>query len=249
MKLSSLDKSLQVLELLSKNPQGVSLSELSTHLGFPQSSIHHILSTFLPYDYVSQNPETKKYSLGFKFLTIGKVILDNIDVRKIAYRHLRFLNGECGEAVHLAILRNGKAIYIEKIEKPGGLTLATYIGFSPEAHATATGKVLLSELSIDKIMEIYKGKTLNAYTKRTITNLDKLMDELKKIRKQEYAIDLGEHTDGVRCLSAPIRLGGQIIAALSITGSTYTMTMERINNILKDLVMKTAQKISSEMRL
>jgi len=60
MKLSSLDKSLQVIEQLSRNPQGSSLSELTQNLGYPKSTIHHMLSTFLPYDYVTQDPETKK---------------------------------------------------------------------------------------------------------------------------------------------------------------------------------------------
>ena len=100
MKLSSLSKSLQILDLLSKKPKGLSLSDLTVELDFPKSTIHHILSTFLPYEYVAQDPETKKYSLGFKFLSIGKVILDNIDVRKIANPHLRRLHEECGKAVH-----------------------------------------------------------------------------------------------------------------------------------------------------
>jgi len=60
MKLSSLDKSLQVIEQLSRNPQGLSLSALTQNLGYPKSTIHHMLSTFLPYDYVTQDPETKK---------------------------------------------------------------------------------------------------------------------------------------------------------------------------------------------
>jgi len=68
MKLTSLDKSLQVIDLLSRHPEGLSLFELSTMLDFPKSTIHHILHTLLPYNYVSRDPETRKYSLGFKFL-------------------------------------------------------------------------------------------------------------------------------------------------------------------------------------
>lgn len=249
MKLSSLNKSLEVLDLLSENPKGLNLSELSAKLGYPQSTIHHILSTFLPYDYVAQDPDSKKYSLGFKFLAVSKTILDNLDVRKAAYNHLRFVSEESGEAAHLAILRNGKAVYIDKVEKPDGLTLVTHIGFSPNPHATAVGKVLLSELPIPEIMKIYRKGRLTAYTKKTITNLDKLIMELEKIKKQGWAIDTGEYTVGVNCVAAPIRVGGRIVAAISITGSTFSMTMERINNKLKDLVIKTAEKISSEIRL
>jgi IclR family KDG regulon transcriptional repressor len=248
MKLNSLDKSLQIVELLSKYPSGLSLSELTTKSRFPKSTIHHMLSTFLPYEYIAQDPETRKYSLGFKFLSIGKSILDNIDIRKIAHKHLLQLQEECTETVHLAILRNGKVVYIDKIDKPGGLSLATYVGFYTDPHAAAGGKVLLSELPMNKIMEIYQETSLKKYGKNTITRLDKLLNELKKIKKDGYAIDDEEYYEGVRCVAAPIRAGGQVVASVSITGSIFTMTMERINSKLKKLVMRTAEMISSEMR-
>lgn len=247
MKLLSLDKSLRVLELLGKNQKGLSLSELEEKLGFPKSTIHHILSTFLPYDYVAQDPETKKYCLGFKFLSVGKIILDNLDLRKIANPHLRLLHDACGEAVHLAILRNGKVVYIDKIDSPGKLSLATYIGFSTEPHAAAGGKILLSDLPLHSLMRIYKYNSLKAYGKNTITSLDKLLNKLKKIKKQGYAIDDEEYYEGVRCVAAPIRAGGRIVAAVSITGSKLSMTMERINSELRSLVINTAEKISAEM--
>lgn len=255
MKLTTLDKSLQIIDLLSKNPQGLSLLEMSNMIGFPRSTIHHMLSTFLPYDYVSQDTETKKYSLGFKFLSVGRVILDNLDIREIARKYLfelhdecRERHGECEVAIHLAILRNGKVIYVDKIDTQGGLSLATYIGYRTDPHAAAGGKVLLSELSRKEILNIYRGTPLKPYGKNTITDMDKLFNELEKIRKQGYAIDNEEYYKGVRCVAAPIKAGGKIVAALSVTGSIFTMTMERIRNELKQLVMAKAQKISSELQ-
>jgi IclR family transcriptional regulator, KDG regulon repressor len=248
MKLNSIDKSLQIVELLSKYPSGLRLSELATKSGFPKSTIHHILSTFLPYEYIAKDSEAKKYSLGFRFLSISKSILDNMDIRKIAHNHLFQLHEECTETVHLAILRNGKVVYIDKIDKPRGLSLTTYVGFYTEPHAAAGGKVLLSELPMNKIREIYQRTSLKKYGKNTITRLDKLVNELKKIRKDGYAIDDEEYYEGVRCVAAPIRAGGQVVASVSITGSIFTMTMERINSRLRKLVMKTAEMISSEMR-
>ena len=248
MKLTSLDKSLKLIDTLSKNPQGLSLSHLSEILSYPKSTTHHILSTLLPYDYVSQNQETKKYSLGFKFLSIGKVILDSLDVRKTAYEHLRGLQEKCKEAVHLAILRNGKVIYIDKIDKQGGLSLATYIGFRTDPHAAAGGKVLLSELSRKEIIDIYRQRPLKTYGKNTINSIPRLFEELEKIKKQGYAIDDEEYYEGIRCIAAPIRAGWKIIAAVSITGSIFTMTLERIHNELKTMVMETAERISNELQ-
>jgi DNA-binding IclR family transcriptional regulator len=247
MKISSIEKSLRVIELLSKSPRGLSLLEMSGILCIPPSTAHHILHTFAPYDYIVQDPETKKYSLGFKFLQIGKRITDNIDIRKIASKYLFELHEKCGETVHLAILRNNQVIYIDKFDKPGGLSLATYIGFSTDPHAAAGGKVLLSELPAKEIKNIFRGRSLKKYGKRTITSVSQLMDELERVRKQGYAIDDEEYYEGVRCVAAPIKSGGKIVAAISITGSIFTLTMDRIDNELKDLLMKQAEKISSKM--
>ena len=58
-------------------------------------------------DYVDQDPETKRYILGFKFLSVGSKILNNLDIRGAAYNHLRSLHQKINETVNLTILRNG----------------------------------------------------------------------------------------------------------------------------------------------
>jgi DNA-binding IclR family transcriptional regulator len=248
MILSSLDKSLQVIEQLIKHPQGLSLAELTQILSYPKSTIHHMLSTFAPHDYVSQDPETRKYRLGFKFLSVSRVILDNMDIRKIAHKHLRDLHQKCSEAVHLYILRNGYLVCLDKIQDPGGgLSLATYVGFRTDPHAAASGKVLLSELSREAVEHIYKDRPLRVYGKNGITTINQLFDELENVRKQGYALDNEEYYEGARCVAAPVKAGGRIQAAISVTGSIFTMTMDRINRELVGFVTATAKAISSDM--
>jgi IclR family transcriptional regulator, KDG regulon repressor len=248
LKISSLDKALQIIEVLSKNPQGLSLLELNQKLGFPKSTIHHILSTFIPYDYVSQDPAGKKYALGFRFLGIGRTIIDNMDIRKTAHDSLRKLHRDCHEAVHLSIMRNGLVTYVDMVQKEGGLSLATYIGFTTDPHAAAGGKVLLSELSDKELRKIYKDRPLKPYGKNTITSLSRLLKEIKNIRLQGYAIDDEEYYEGVRCVAAPIRAGGKTVAALSITGSIFTITLDRLQKELIPLVKNSAAEISAKLR-
>ena len=217
-------------------------------LNLHPSSVHHMLNTLLPRNYIAQCPETKKYSLGFRFLEISKGILENMDIRSIARKYLEELHKESREAVHLAVLKNKKVLYIDKINNPSGLSLSTYIGFVTDPHATAGGKVLLVGLSTKEVREIYENGPPKEFGKSTITNLEKLLEELDKIRKQGYAIDDEEYSEGVRCVAAPIRAGGRIEASLSITGSIFAITVDRIEQELKGLVMAKARKISSEMQ-
>jgi DNA-binding IclR family transcriptional regulator len=216
-------------------------------MGLPRSSVHHILSTFLPRDYVAQDPETKKYSLGFRFLSISSTILNNLDIRRTAFGHIRRLHQECNETVNLYVLRDRRITLIDKIQKVGGLSLDTYVGFSTEPHSAASGKVLLAGLSRHEIQRLYGGEALGPYGPRTIRKVDQLFHELDKVRELGYAIDNEEHYEGVRCVAAPIRAGSRVVAAISITGSVFAMPLERITGELVRLVTAAAERISSEM--
>jgi DNA-binding IclR family transcriptional regulator len=247
MKLGTLDKTFQIIDLLAQNPRGLRLSEMSAELGLPSSSIHHILSMLRSSDYVDQDSDNKRYRLGFKFLVISSTILDNLDIRRTAYIHLRQLHQKVNETVNLTILRNGQVTFIDKIQKVGGLSLDTYIGFSTAPHAAASGKVLLSEMNAHEIESIYRSPSLKTFGKNTITTLSQLLKELEEVRRQGYAIDNEEYYEGVRCVAAPVRASSKVVAAVSVTGSIFTLTMDRINKEIVGLVKDTAGRISSEL--
>ena len=248
MKINSIVRCIKIIEILSENPNGLKLTEISNKLDLHPSSVHHIINTLSPYDYITQDPDTKKYSLGFRFLEISRRILDNMDIRKVARRYLEELGKETREAIHLAVLRRNKVVYIDKIDNPGGLSLVTYVGFATDPHAAAGGKVLLAGLPDNQVKDIYLNRRMKNYGKKTITNLSSLMQEIEKIRGQGYAIDDEEYYEGVRCVAAPIRSGGEVLASVSVTGSIFTITMERIERELKSLVTSTAENISNELK-
>jgi DNA-binding IclR family transcriptional regulator len=175
-------------------------------------------------------------------------MLQGFDIREIARKHLVQLNEKSGEIVQLYILRKGKLICIDKVgSSTGGLSISSFIGWTTEPHPSAAGKVLLSELSDKEIYDIYPDRTLRPFGKNTITDFEQLFKELEVVRKQGYAIDDEEYYEGVRCVGAPIRAGEKIVAAVSITGSIFSITMKKISQELIPLVTMTGKKISDEM--
>ncbi len=247
MKINSIERCLRVIDTLSNHPGGLKLTEISALLDLHPSSLHHMMSTLLPHDYITQDPDTKRYSLGFRFLEISRKILDNLDIRQIAHRHLEVLRQESQEAVHLAMLRGDKVVYIDKLDTPSGLSLATYVGFATDPHAAAGGKVILAGLKDEAVKGMYKNKPLKSYGKNTITRLPALIAELAKIRKRGYAVDNEEYYEGVRCVAAPVSSGGQVVASISVTGSIFTITPQRIEKELAARVVKAAESVSAEL--
>jgi DNA-binding IclR family transcriptional regulator len=251
MKIGSIEKCVKIIEHLSQNPRGLKLSEISNFMGNSGSAIHHILNTLLPYDYIYQDPTTKKYFLGTKFLSLSKGIMENFSIRDIASESMQTLRkkSKLGD-IRLFILRNKSVICISQLDALEGVSLSLGIGFTILPHACASGKVLISELSAADIKSLYPNKKLlnPNLAKNTIKDRDKLLKELANIRIQGYAVDNEESLDGVRCVAAPIRAGSNIIAALSISGLSAIITMERINLELKRLVIESADEISGQMK-
>lgn len=248
MRIKSIDRCFDIIALLSKHPQGLRLSDIAAHLGLNSSTVHHILSTLVPRNYVWQFSDTKKYSLGFAFLEISQRILDTLDIRNLARPHLEELHKKCGEAVHLSVLKDNKVVYIDVIRSPKGLTLSTYIGFTTEPHAAAGGKVLLADLSEAEVTKIYEKRPFKIYTDNTCKNLKSLRTELIEIRKRGYAIDDEEYYEGVRCVAAPIIVRGKAEGSISITGAAFKITLDRIKEELAIWAVDAANAIAERMK-
>ena len=86
-------------------------------------------------------------------------------------------------------------------------------------------------------------KGMPQITENTITNFDKLMDELQRIHRLGYAIDNQENEIEGRCIAAPITAHGQVVAALSISGPEFRMSLKRARALAPEL-RKTCAAIS-----
>lgn len=250
-KVQAIEKGCKILDLLSKRHGNYSLREISATLKLPKPTVHRILNTLCSLGYVLQNPESKNYFLGFRLVELGQAVLNRIDFRKEAQPFLNNLADSVQETVHLAQLDDGKIVYLDKIEKiggPTGLRMASRIGARNYAHSSAMGKVLLAFAPDPKRNEIVTQKGLPKLTENTITNWNNLQKHLKQVRYKGYAIDDEENEQGIRCVAAPVKdYTGEVIAAISISGPTVRITMQRIAKELTAHIVSTADKISQKL--
>ena len=249
--VQAIEKGCNILDLLSKGNGSYSIRKISQTLKLPKPTVHRILHTLCNLGFVLQAPDSKEYSLGFRLVELGQAVLNRIDFRKEAEPFLNNLADRVQETVHLAQLDDDKIVYLEKIEKigvPTGLRMASRIGARNYAHSCAMGKVLLAFAPDGERKEIFKQNKLPKLTENTITTLSQLQEHLSMVRSQGYAIDDEENEKGIRCVAAPvIDHTGEVIAAISISGPTVRMTLERIDSELKEPVVSTAGKISRKL--
>jgi len=242
--IQSLDRGLQLLELLSLAKEPMGLPELSKALGVDRSTVHRLLGTLLKRGYVQQDLDSKRYELGLKVVELSRRAIDRLSLRAVAKPFLKQLVRETGESANLAVMASNQAICIDHEPSPLALAVTNDIGVPFALHATAIGKVLLAALPDDQLMSLSDAGHLVAYTPRTITDFRTLQVHLQLIRQQGYAFDDEERFIGVRCIAAPIHDHRcKVVAALSLSGPTTRMTLEKVPT-LAELVKKTAADIS-----
>jgi hypothetical protein len=87
--MTSVDKALEVCEVLSGSPRGLSLSELSRALRQPPPTVHRLLGLLKRRGYVRQEEDTQRYGLTLKMLDLSFRALGRSEVRLHAYPIMR----------------------------------------------------------------------------------------------------------------------------------------------------------------
>lgn len=246
--IKSVQKALDILEYIIINgEQGMSISKLSGELKFPQSSIHHLVSTLVRRGYLTKETSSHLYYVGPRMIEMSGVCLSRLYIRNIARPFLEELWRECNETIHLAILLNDEAVDIDTIESSQTIRMVTQIGKRMPLYCSAVGKVLLAYLPENDFEYIIRVITLHRYTENTITTLDGLKKELLRIKKDGAAYNLEEYEKGVRCVAAPIRdHQAKVIGGVSISCPAVRFPAER-KIALTQLVKTTVEKISAEL--
>ncbi len=229
--VQSLERAFGILETLGQHPQGIGVTELGQCTGLHKSTVHRLLSTLLAYGYVEQDKDTERYRLGIKILGLGLEVLDNLDFRKEALPYMKELVEICRETVQLTVLDRGQVVVVERDQSPE--TITVNLGLRADVHCTAEGKVLLAHLPREKIENILDKRPMQQYTVNTVTDINNMLAHLEKVRNQGYAINAEELAEGLRAVAAPVfDHTGQVIAALSISGPTSRLTLERIARLV-----------------
>ena len=144
------------------------------------------------------------------------------------------------ETVHLSIRDNDKVLYVDCVESKKRLRTYSVIGIKAPLYCTGVGKAILAFLHDNEIERIIGKKNLKNYTKSTITDKIKLLQELRKIREKGFAIDDMEHEEFLRCVGAPIRnYRGEVFASISISGPSHRIARKLIPEIAKAVKFAT----------
>ncbi|MCJ2377659.1 DNA-binding transcriptional regulator KdgR [Vibrio sp. ZSDZ34] len=244
--VSSVLKVFNILESLGDQKE-IGVSELSQRLMMSKATTYRFLQTMKTLGYVSQQGEADKYSLTLKLFELGSKSLEWVDMIAIAEKEMRVISDETNETVHLGSLDQGSIIYIHKIDSSYSLRMHSRVGRRNPLHTTAIGKVLLAERDEAIIRKQLTGTEFIPSTKKTITNIEQLLEELAIVKQQHFGEDNEEQEPGLRCIAAPVYdRFGNVIAGVSVSFPTVRFDENKKSHYIK-LLHQAGKNISEQL--
>jgi IclR family transcriptional regulator, acetate operon repressor len=246
-RIQSLDRGLQILEFVASKEQPAKLAELAALLGVEKSSAQRLAGTLADRGYLIKDSETQGYALHDRIFELASKLAPQRRIQECARKFLRELAQKTGETAHLAIRGHDAILFLDHEYGNHTVAVTSQSGSSEPFHCTALGKALMAELSETEIRDLIKGLEFKRYTPKTITRLDKLVEQCRKILKNGWAVDDEEYRLGVRCIATAVRdFRGKVVAAIGISGPLERMTdptMEKFGNLVKECGMKLSKEL------
>lgn len=243
-------RGLEILQAFSTEKPQLGISEIGRELGVSRSTAFRLVFTLEKMGFLKRVEHSKKYSLGLRVLDLGFKFLSGMDIVDLARPHLANLSDETTASSHLAVRDGREIVYIARAtaKQPIVSTVTVGVGTRFPAHATSSGRILLSDLSLAEIAQIYEGISLKAYTDQTPGTLGDLINLLEQDRKNGYVLSWGAFEKNLASVAVPIRDSSRkTVASINISCAIGTYTKDELKKTVLPKVQHTASIISSAL--
>jgi len=208
-------KVMAILEAFAPGGVRLTLTEVCRRAGLPLATGHRLVGELTAGGFLERMPDGS-YRIGMRLWRIGAQASAATGLRELALPHMEDLYEVTHENVQLAVVSDGKALYLERLRGPRSVPIVTRVAAELPLHTTGVGQVLLAFASDDFIEKVL-ADGLTPHTPYTITDPDLLRACLAEIRRTGYAVTNEEMTLGSCSVAAPVRdAEGRVFAALSL---------------------------------
>lgn len=246
-------KTFAVLETIATAGRPLTVSELVVLLDVPKPTMHRIVRQLDQEGLLLKEPRSRGYGPGPRLCNFAINIMQTAMRSAPQHAVLATLSAKTGETCNFGMMSGNAAVYLDRIEAAWPFGLKFEPGSRVPLHCTSMGKLFLAHLPKRRREQLTGSSALYRYTKNTITEPERLEEQLTEIRKRGYSIDDQEFLDGVICLAVPVHdHKHQVCAAIAISAPLARMTIadaeghlpEMLNAVreLEDYLIQTADE-------
>tara|TARA_R110002096_G_scaffold24760_2_gene77909 strand:- start:6732 stop:7514 length:783 start_codon:yes stop_codon:yes gene_type:complete len=200
----STDRALDILEALSQEPAGLTLSELVRATELPQNSVYRIANALFARGYVHRRESDKRFTLSNRFFDLGRPKVNEKSLVVCSYEGLQTLRDQTGETAQLMVRSGRHGVVLEQAAGLHPIQVMGAVGMRIPLYSCAPGKAILAHLPDNEFESWLKEVNLKSFTPKTLDTHTKLTADLEETSKRGYAVDREEGLEGIHCIAAPI---------------------------------------------
>ncbi len=210
-------RSVEILKLVSKRPDGITLDEICEALKMPKTSAYDIVVTLAETGMIHvAKGQRQVYTIGLTAYRIGISYTNHMDVLATLEPELKVFAREIGKTVFYGVLAGHEVVYLCKSEPENPIITTATVGSKNPVYCTSLGKAILAYVDADTRQKIMDRIHFRQKTPRTILSREALSEELEKVREKGYALDAREVEDHMECVGAPVfDQEGRVLGAIS----------------------------------
>jgi DNA-binding IclR family transcriptional regulator len=236
-----LERTLGILELLSRHGDGLELAAIADQLNIPRSAVHRLLTDLVKCGYVRQTRNHGDYMLTTKLVSMGLSYLSNSGIVDIAQPLLNQLAELSGELVRLSVVDGDRLTWVARAQGARqGLRYDPDMGSDARLSCSSSGWAWLSTLDDDQALALLAKQGLgqpDSFGPNAPTSLQAVMAQIQQTRQQGYSLTVDTYSLGLSAMSAPVRFNGQpAMGVLTLAGPTVRFTEERMRSLAPELL-------------
>jgi len=215
---AAFSKFMAVLQLIADAGTPPNIAKLVTASGYPRPTVHRIVAALQAEGLVTAVGGGNTFALGPRLVSLASRSWERSDLRIAAVDALMDLRNTTSETVHLAVPSDGAMVYIEKLESPHAVRMASRIGTRVALTSSSVGKAWLATLTPAEREPWLLQAPRVRFTEHTMTDLDSIRREIELTAQRGYAEDREENEQSIWCYGAAI-LGadGNAVGCVSIS--------------------------------
>jgi DNA-binding IclR family transcriptional regulator len=240
-RVAAVERAFRVLDTLADGNE-LGTNEIARRTGINASTVSRLLATLAAARYVEHVPESGRYRLSLRLIQLGNAVLGRLDLRTLARPHLQELVRVTGETATLSAPGERDAVTVDFEHSTSVVQSVAQLGRPSVGHATATGKVMLAFGNVAA-----PEPPFAAFTSRTITSLDRLREELERVRRRGFADAREERDVGLAAIAAPVRGSrGQLLGILGVQGPSSRFDVRAVREAVP-VLLEHAAALSGEL--
>ncbi len=246
--MSAVERSLNILELLSSRPEGCPLSTIATATDMPLTAAHRLVTELARCGYVRQARDQGDYILSFKLVSLGLHFLSASGVVDVSQPALDRLADESGELVRLGVVDGEALTFVAKAQgAKRGLRYDPDMGLSVQLSCSAAGHAWLATLTDEQAVALVTRQGFGDpkdFGPKAPTTLKALLGHLKTTRQRGYSMITDMFAPAMASMSAAVRVRGNTLGVVTIAGPAVRLTEERMQ-ALAPALLHTADEVAN----